>query len=355
MTTLSTETMGSIKQMALVETYTDNDGIIRVGESFPITPSFGVVWYRTLDFGFPDVRASSQDLPQASGTLDQTQYTGARSLSIEGVVIGDAFGSLPALDNWPTDVSWNSVSYFISYLSSWADPSRRYRIYFTDEIGRSRYMDVRGDSFSSALDGQSDQSRAFQLGMVNPSGRIYSFASGVGATVDGRYQVPIALSNIELAGRTYALTEPRTYPTPSSGAGRTEILYQGTVPNGFLIRIYTGSSTLAGLRVSVTGPKGTVQSIGLDPAYTVPVRTTVLIDTSARTVNQIEDNSSTLVSIEQYLAAPLQWPQLRPGINYSAPGALARRRGYNAFSFSSSTSPATDASFTAIYNHADLL
>ena len=50
----------------------------------------------------------------------------------------------------------------------------------------------------------------------------------------------------------------------------------------------------------------------------------------------------------------LQWPVMRPGINYNATGARGPR-GYNGFAFSANTSPAADASITVIYNNADLL
>lgn len=346
--------LGAVQQLALADIYIDNDGIIKVRDSFPITPSFGVVWYQSVDLGFPDVRASVQDLPQASGTLDQTQYTGSRSLSIEGVVLNNAFYDLPATMGWPPDVGWNSASWFCSYLSSWADPARRYRLYVTDEFERSRYLDVRGDSFSSTMDRTASGYRSFQLNMINPSGKIYSFASGAGTTADGRHDVAVGLTSVEVTGRSYDLTEPRTYPVPT-GAALNEVYYGGSVPNGLVIRIYTGATTLTGLRVTVTGPDATTQSIGLIDTYAVPAHCTVIIDTNARTINQLDDASTTLVSIEQYLAAPLQWPQLRTGVNYSSLNEKFHRHGYNGFTFSSSTSPASDATFHVIYSEADLL
>lgn len=346
---------GAIKQMALADIYVDSDSIIKVRDSFPITPSFGVVWYTSVDMGFPDVRDSVQDLPQASGTLDQTQYTGARAVSIEGVVLNDAFGSTPVDMGWAGDVQWNSASWFCSALSAWADPSRRYRLYVTDESYRSRYMDVRGDSFTSPIDKSSEGYRSFQLNLVNPSGRIYSFAEGDGTTPDGRYDVSVALTNVELTGRAYDLTEPRTYPAGSGGPAANEVYYGGTVPNGFTIKVYTGATALNGLRITVTGPDGVQRSIGLIDTYAVPAHCTVIIDTNARTIQQIDDNSTTLVSIEQYLAAPLQWPQMRPGINYASLNDKFHRSGYNGFTFTSTTAPASDASFHVLYSHADLL
>ena len=253
MTAPPSELRGAFRQLAVAETYLQ-DGEIKVKDSFPICPSFGVVWYREVDLGFPDVRSSVQDNPESDGTFDSTRYIGAREVSITGVVIENAFGDLPDTEEWPPEVAWNSASWFCTLLSSWASPARRYRFYFHDGI-RSRFMDCRGDSFSVNADRNGGEFREFQLGMVNPSGRIYTFAEGEGTTEDGRYAVDIRAAAADVAGRSYLLTYPRVYPTVS-GTGASAVFYTGTIPTGFVAEIYTGSSPLTGPRITVTDPFG---------------------------------------------------------------------------------------------------
>jgi hypothetical protein len=284
---------GAYQQLALTETYIDAFQYIRVNDSFPICPSFGVVWYTSVDLGFPDVRDSVQANPQRDGTLDQTQYTGARNVTIEGVVLNEAFDDDPELYGWPTDVQWNSASWWVSLLSAWASPARRYRFYFTDEIGRSRFVDVRGDSFTSSTNKISGGYREFQLNMVNPSGKIYQFLSGEGASPDGRNNVPIKLSAAPDAGRAYPEAGPYIRNYPPASIGLSAVHYEGSVPNGCLIQLYTGTSTMQAPRVTFTAPDGLTSTVGLTTMPSaIPARTTVYIDTVTRTITSKADNSS---------------------------------------------------------------
>jgi hypothetical protein len=315
-----------------------------------------VVWYTSVDFGTPNVRESSQENPQADGVYDTTQFTGARQVSIEGVVLDNAYGDVPADNGWDTSVQWNSASWFTSLLSAWASPARRYRLYWTDEVQRSRFMDVRGDSFTSQIDKGSAGYRTFQLNMVNPAGRIYSLLSGVGTSItdDGRHTVPIRVSGAEAPGRVYPEPGPYLRNYPALAFGYDSIRYQGTTPNGCVVEVNSGSSTLQSPRVTFTAPNGSVSSVGL-AGVTIASHTTLSFDTSERTVTTRADNSATVVNVERYLDAPLVWPRLHPGINLNAPTTQARSRGYNKVGFSSSPAAATDATMTVLFHEADLL
>lgn len=350
-----TEPIGAIKQLALAETYVDQDTqLVLVRDSIPITPSFGVIWWRELDFGFPDVRAAVQEHPQADGTFDETRYTGARLITVSGVVLNDAYDQMPVIENWPTDILWNSSSWWCSVLSAWASPRRRYRLYFTDDSGASRYMDVRGDGFSSTYDKTSRAYREFQLSMVCPSGKIYTFAQGNGATSDGFNTQGIVPQGVEVEGRAYPETGPYTRNYPPAAEGSSQVFYLGSVPTGFVVRIYAGSTGVTGPRLTVTAPDRSERSIGLGASYTLPAKATLTIDTNARTVTMREEHSNIDVSVAQYLAAPLQWPQLYPGINYNIQGENESKRGYNGFAFTSSPAPAADMTIQILYSNADL-
>ena len=104
---------------------------------------------------------------------------------------------------------------------------------------------------------------------------------------------------------------------------------------GFTCEIYTGGAVLNGPRITVTDPYGNEQSIGLDPTYAIAADTTVVFDTTNRTVVSQRPGSTT-ESLERYLFAPLQWPQLRPGVNPLAPttaGGKERQAGYNRIAY----------------------
>lgn len=354
---------GAFQQLAFAETYVDTGtGNISVADSFPVCPSFGAVWYRTVDLGFPDVRASVQDNPQRDGTFDETQYMGARQVSVEGVILNNSFGDTPQQSSWEPTVSWNSASYWTTRVSAWASPARRFRFYFTDENRRSRFMDVRGDSFSCPVDGTGGDYREFQLQMVNPSGRIFSFpntaydpasTSTLRVTQDGRWsqQVNLVSNN---TGRAYALTEPRAYPPGT--VGQQAVHYQGSVPVGCLIQFYTGSSSVTAPRITFQDPAGVSRSVGFSSGLVVAAGHTILIDTENRTVyDQSGHLGGATTSIAQYLNAPLQWPQLRPGINLLAAPGEAQSRGYNKITVSASGSPASDAELYVVWYDADLM
>jgi hypothetical protein len=60
-----------------------------------------------------------------------------------------------------------------------------------------------------------------------------------------------------------------------------------------------------------------------------------------------------VTNLAQYLAAPVQWPQLRPGINRLAGTEAERARGYNKIAFTGTAG--TDATMNVLYYPADLM
>jgi hypothetical protein len=360
------DTIGAFTEIALVETFYDpSSQSTKVRNSFLVTPSFGAVWYRTVDLGFPSVRESVQDLPQSDGTYDETQYYGSRAVSIEGVVINNAFGDDPTTGGWDTSIKWNSAAWFCALLSGYASPSRRFRLYFTDDSERSRFMEVRGSSFTAPVGTANREYRDFQLQFTAPSGKILTFAgdddtvaSGQ-TTIDGRNRIVLTQSLPTSGGRTYPTVGPYRRTYGASQGGDNSAVYLGTVPNGFIANIYTGSSPMIGPRLSVLGPDNVRLSVGLS-GVTIPFQSVITIDTIERTVTTRTVGSTILVPLDQYLVAPLQWPLLKPGNNrlidptiWKHP-TLATTSGYNQFDFDVSTA-ATDAYVEILYYDADLL
>jgi hypothetical protein len=339
--------VGAIRQLALVETYTDpGTQIIKVRDSFRITPSSGAVYYTGVDLGFPEVRASVQDNPESDGTYDETRYLGARAVSIDGLVVNNAFGDAPRLNGWDPSIGWNYASWWTRRLSSWASPAKRSRLYFTDDSQASRFIDVRGDSFTGPIDKSSERARPFQLGLVNPSGKIYSYDTSETATQDGRTRVLIRQSGIGVAGRVYPEAAPYQRTYPATAAGGTFVRYTGSVSNGFIANVYTLGQTMTGPRLTVTSPDGAVQSIGIT-GVTVGANYMITFNTMDRTITMKPVNSNTVSSLDAYKTAPLQWPVLRPGMGTSG------QSGHNAVALSLA-SGSTDAYVEVIYHAADL-
>lgn len=345
-----------MRQLALVESYIDPvTARIKVRDSFRVTPSFGAVFYRSLDLGFPDVRSAVQDNPQSDGTYDETRYMGARSVALTGVVAPSYRhrGIDPGAQGWDPNIGWDSPSWFCSYLGGWAAPGRRSHLYLTEDSGRARFLDVRGESFTAPVDGRSDERREFQMQFVNPSGKIYSFDTGPSGTADGRTRVVIRQTAAQVTGRTYPETAPYTRNYPALQAGSDAALYLGAVPNGFVANVYSGGGTMTGPRITVTGPDNVSQSIGLS-GFTIPAGRIVTFDTINRTVIMRPLGSSATNALDQYLAAPLQWPVLKPGVNRLGSTPQKRVSGYNQFDFAATTA-AADAYVEVLFNSADLI
>jgi hypothetical protein len=94
-------------------------------------------------------------------------------------------------------------------------------------------------------------------------------------------------------------------------------------------------------RITVRSPDGVVQSIGIT-GYTVPPNEVITFNMIERTIT-----TSNGTSLDQFKTAPLQWPQLRPGI------AVGQVKGSNSIGFSIA-SGATDAYVEVLYYNADL-
>lgn len=302
---------GSIEEMALAEIYKDPlDGLFKVARSFRLTPSFGVVWYTGVDLGFPEIRSATRDNPDSSGTYDETAYHGARAVSLDLIVLQDAFVDVYGSDEWDNSIDWNSDSYWVSRLGGWMSPELRPRLYFRmkGQSGNARFLDLRPASMSPPIGRGSH--REVQLQFVNPSGKILDFDETTAATRDGRTRNEIRQSGVSNPGRTYPEVYPKSYPDIARGS--SAISYSGTVSNSFIARIWSdpGVATVDP-RITVTGEDGASRTIGFS-GLTIPAGQFIEIDTGERTVNM---NGNPDLRQNQYLAAPLAWPVFKPGLN----------------------------------------
>lgn len=345
-----TGTVGAVRELALVDAYLpEGADSLHVRDSFAITPSFGAVWYDSLDLGFPEVREQATPLPSADGTHDETRYLGARTVTIEGKAIQNQFGLEPQLSGWDNRIYWNSASWWTSYLAGWAAPARRVWLFLRDESGRARYLAVRGAGFSSVSDAQGRSFRAFQLAFTCPDGKIYSFDEGAGSTPDGRSVVRVRQASLEQPGRAYPETGPyvRDYPDP---LGATEVYYAGTAANGFVAKVHSGAASMTEPRVVVTAPDGSTKSVGIS-GVTIAANYTVIFDTRERRVGMRPSTGGTYTPLDQYLTAPVQWPVLTPGAVGDALGIGGG--AYNGIDLSVASGASAVADI--VYNNADLI
>lgn len=302
---------GSVQEMALVETRREVlSGLYMVRRSLKLTPSFGAIWYNSLDLGFPEVREASRNNPDSSGTYDETAYHGARSVAIELTVLQDAFVGVYGAEDWDPDVDWNSDAEWITELTSWMSPELRPRLFFKmkGQRGNARFVDLRAGNFSAPITG--GQSRPVQMQFINPSGKIYDFDTSTAATNDGRTRNEIRQTEAINDGVDPPFAMPLVFPDAARGISK--VLYKGAVANGFIARIYSDPLIVTeNPRLTVTAPDGTSRTIGFN-GLTIPAGQFIEIDTNERTANL---NGNPTLRQNQYLAAPLSWPVFRPGVN----------------------------------------
>ena len=303
--------IGSVQEMALAEIYKDpRDNLFKVRRSLLLTPSFGAIWYTSVDFGFPSVREAATDLSDNSGTYDETAYHSARAVSLSLLVLQDAYADVYGADEWDDSIDWNSDSYWISRLAGWMSPEARPRLYFRmkGQTGNARFIDLRAAGFSAPTDGSTE--REVQMQWINPSGKVYDFDETTLATRDGRTRNEIRQTGVNNPGRTYPEVYPKTYPAIARGS--TAVQYDGTVPNGFIARIWSdpGVATV-NPRITVVTSDGASRSIGF-AGLTIPAGQFLEIDSGERTVTL---NADPTLRQNQYLRAPLSWPVFKPGLN----------------------------------------
>lgn len=333
-------TEGHFEEIALVEIYED-ENLNKVQDSLLITPSFGAIWYTDLDFGYPTIRESVSDLPDDSGTYDETRYHGSRSVSLSLVVLDKAFDGIPLTAGWDPSINWDSAGYWVSRLAGWMLPAKRYALHFRRKGQEARWMDIRPAGMSAPVTMDQRGTLSVQMQWVCPSGRMYSWNDAYNpaltsqtATKDGRHRKDIKPVDSSIPGREYPEPDPYVRDYPARPKGTDSVLYSGTAPNGFVVNLRAEGSNMVDPRVEVFHPNGSLAgSIGL--TYTVAAGDYVHIDSTAKTVS-LNGPARSDNRLNQYLTAPTKWPVLNPGRDPLAATNTAKLPGYNRIDFSAS-------------------
>lgn len=327
---------GHIAEMALVQTTPNsgNNGLRSVINSLQLSPMTGWGGYTDIDFGTPEIDAIVTPYSDRSGTFNETQFHRASAVSISMALVDDWFPSVGA-ELWPRE--FNKSSYWIQRLGYWTSSRTRSMLYWRYKDRTEAYwMPLVGSGMSNSI-GISDRGvRYTQLNFTNPDGQIYKFDNTYDLTgdqslalKDGRSRTLVYYGGSQVGGFTLPITFPFGF-TSGGVAGSVDpalINYQGTVENGFIARIYSGTTAPTyNARLNVTHvDTGEVQSIGFQAATSgptsaanIPTRTVgstaqfVEIDTNKRSALMNADPNSRQ---NGYLSTPLNWPVLRPGAN----------------------------------------
>jgi hypothetical protein len=124
------------------------------------------------------------------------------------------------------------------------------------------------------------------------------------------------------------------------------------VPTGPLVKCFSGAGSMTEPRIRITGPDNVAMQVGI-AGITIDAGYVVTFDMLNKTVWMNAVGSATRSNLEQYLTAPLQWPTLRPGINYQVGNIVARTKGYNQIDYIVDTADVTAFADVLFWN-ADL-
>lgn len=232
-----------------------------------------------LDFGFPEVRSSGtvDNRPQGHGTFDRTAYFGARTVSIEAFIEGDA-----------------NVTNLRDRLAPYFDPKRRpYLITDLCEYRTPRRVKLRADQFSGAFAGRPD---TVQLQWAAPDGIIEDAAEST-ITITPDSVAP---------GFWFPIEFPLTFPRDPGGSGESypHARNLGTLEAEW-VAVLHGAISKPHLELQETGEYVSFPGLNLiDGDY-------VVIDSRNKTV--MAAGTSSRISTMDF--ARSTWFQLRLGLN----------------------------------------
>lgn len=269
-----------------------------------LTPANGYA-VQSIDIGFPEMRAVVENVTDANGTTDSTQYYGARPFTM-------AIGVAPELVAWapdetlpftlpvllpgsglPTSPSSNLslVDALRAYMRPGMRPVIRFKLAGSDEL---RQVSVRADQSSFIDQYVNDEFMVITCGWRVPSGVIES------ATAYSLSAFPATKPN-----RSYSWSHPRVYPA----AGNLRSVAADNAGTEYvdpLVRFFG----------PLTGPAITHLSAGKTLRLTrnggVSLVDGEYVDVDFRSRTVVKSDGTNLYN---RLDTPAQWWQLVPGNN----------------------------------------
>lgn len=272
-----------------------------------LDPSFGY-FCQALDLGFPVVRVVAEDVPDGDGTIDTTQYFGARSVTLSVII-------------FPEPARTGTLDVLLTNLRAYTNPRRRSTMTFqrtaTSPVQQitlrgSQFSEMVGDSPRAAT--QSDpEAQPVTVQWVAPSGLIES-AELHETTIS-------ATGSAAVAGMVFPEVFPLVFPA-STPVGAGQVVNAGTADVYPIIRIY-GPCTNP-VVTNVTQGKS-LMFVGL----TVLVGEYVEVDMRNHTIRYLGLASDSRQNTLSFPAS--SWFTLSPGVNemllqpatFTAPSSMA--------------------------------
>lgn len=233
----------------------------------------------SLDVPFPAVREVSEDRADDDGTRDATSRHGARAVSLE----------LRAVD---------SPAALVDELVGFCHPSARPYLHLVDdEWGAERRLRLRVDQQSAPMPRTSHLVRDIQAQWVAPDG-IWEQTEPL--------TVVINADTGTLAGRTYPLRTPRTYPM-TLPAGAYDHTNPGNTWQHYTARLY-GPCNGPRLISDTVG-----ETIAFSSALSIPAGEYVEVDTRDRSALYLSQTGASRLDLVDF--ATTSWWRLAPGRN----------------------------------------
>jgi len=241
-------------------------------------------WFcASLDLGYPEVRAVTNNRPDMDGIDDRTQLMGGRTVTAEVMAIDGAGAQID-------DVA----SAFAPFMVPSARPELHYVL---DRPGApERMMIVRAAGYAWAVAGASE--RDIQLQWIAADPVAYDPIQHTATAFAG---------TAGLSGRTYTRTYPRTYPTGTAPPSTAIIHSNGDLPVRPLLRIYGPINAPV---VQIRGADGTVYRVSFIGSFQIGVGAFVDVDCAAKYARYQGDPLQPVLN--QIDWTTLRWPVLPP-------------------------------------------
>lgn len=254
-------------------------------------PNSGIV-VNQWDPGYPEIRQVVENEVDRDGTLDLTNYFGARVVSIQAQLIGSPTSRDQTMERLKTFMAVGTRP-----TLTWQDTS--------DPNSVPRQTTLRADSFSAPF------FIAISPGGGNSGGPGRAKVTASWRCPDPRWYSTIVQSdNIAIggggsSGRTYTRTYNRTYPSVGGGTGLLTLTNGGNLPSAPVIRFYS-TCTNPSLTKTLTGETIRLLTPIASPNF-------IEVDMQAHTVVQNGDPNAGRYNLLDFVNST--WWSLDPGDN----------------------------------------